>query len=104
MLNLLEFSIRIKLLIQSSFAIYSPVKDTVVTNDRWGLGIPCKHGGFFTCTDRYNPGKYTEKHAQFFILYIRVACLFVMFTVFVMLDYIFFRIIMSYKQLHLFPV
>ncbi|VDH90504.1 alpha-L-fucosidase [Mytilus galloprovincialis] len=35
----------------------SPVKDTVVTNDRWGSGIPCKHGGFFTCTDRFNPGK-----------------------------------------------
>merc|ERR1712156_1353494 len=34
----------------------SPVKDTIVTNDRWGSGIPCKHGGFFTCTDRYNPG------------------------------------------------
>ncbi|XP_076109079.1 alpha-L-fucosidase-like [Mytilus galloprovincialis] len=39
----------------------SPVKDTVVTNDRWGFGIPCKHGGFFTCIDRYNPGK-LQKH------------------------------------------
>ncbi|MEL6475622.1 MAG: alpha-L-fucosidase [Pseudomonadota bacterium] len=35
----------------------SPVKDTVVTNDRWGSGTACKHGGFYTCQDRYNPGK-----------------------------------------------
>jgi len=34
----------------------SPVKDTVVTNDRWGSGIACHHGGFFTCHDRFNPG------------------------------------------------
>ncbi|KAF5277103.1 hypothetical protein FQA39_LY06341 [Lamprigera yunnana] len=35
----------------------SPVKDTVVTNDRWGSGgILCNHGGFYTCFDRYNPG------------------------------------------------
>ncbi|KAF5277100.1 hypothetical protein FQA39_LY06338 [Lamprigera yunnana] len=35
----------------------SPVKDTVVTNDRWGSGpIICEHGGFYTCMDRYNPG------------------------------------------------
>jgi len=34
----------------------SPVKDTVVTNDRWGSGCGCKHGGYFTCADRYNPG------------------------------------------------
>ncbi|OXA51892.1 Alpha-L-fucosidase [Folsomia candida] len=34
----------------------SPVKETVVTNDRWGLGTMCKHGGFNTCADRYNPG------------------------------------------------
>jgi len=33
----------------------SPVKDTVVTNDRWGNGIKCKHGGFLTCSDRYSP-------------------------------------------------
>ncbi|KAJ8925099.1 hypothetical protein NQ315_001280 [Exocentrus adspersus] len=38
----------------------SPVKDTVVVNDRWGKDIPCKHGGFFTCTDRYNPGTLQE--------------------------------------------
>ena len=35
----------------------SPVKDTVVYNDRWGSGNTCKHGSFFTCSDRYNPGK-----------------------------------------------
>ncbi|XP_029452378.1 plasma alpha-L-fucosidase [Rhinatrema bivittatum] len=34
----------------------SPVRDTVVTNDRWGQNCICKHGGFYTCTDRYNPG------------------------------------------------
>ncbi|XP_067001183.2 alpha-L-fucosidase [Anabrus simplex] len=34
----------------------SPVKDTVVVNDRWGPGIPCKHGDFYTCKDRFNPG------------------------------------------------
>ena len=39
---------------------YSPVKDTVVTNDRWGKGTTCKHGGFYTCSDRYNPGKETR--------------------------------------------
>ncbi|RTG90922.1 alpha-L-fucosidase [Schistosoma bovis] len=35
----------------------SPVKDTVVTNDRWGNGCPCKHGGYYSCDDRYHPGK-----------------------------------------------
>eukprot|EP01097_Dermamoeba_algensis_P005925 TRINITY_DN372_c0_g1_i1.p1 TRINITY_DN372_c0_g1~~TRINITY_DN372_c0_g1_i1.p1 ORF type:complete len:252 (-),score=53.16 TRINITY_DN372_c0_g1_i1:27-782(-) len=34
----------------------SPVKDTVVVNDRWGSGINCHHGSYYTCTDRYNPG------------------------------------------------
>ena len=23
---------------------------------RWGQGVLCKHGDFYTCTDRYNPG------------------------------------------------
>lgn len=36
--------------------IYSPVKDTVVVNDRWGINISCHHGGVYTCGDRYNPG------------------------------------------------
>jgi len=35
----------------------SPVKETVVTNDRWGSGCICKHGGFYTCSDHYNPSK-----------------------------------------------
>jgi alpha-L-fucosidase len=34
----------------------SPVRDTVVVNDRWGDGDSCNHGGYYTCTDRYNPG------------------------------------------------
>lgn len=34
----------------------SPVSKTVVTNDRWGIGTLCKHGDFYTCQDRYNPG------------------------------------------------
>lgn len=34
----------------------SPVRDTVVTNDRWCNGCSCKHGGYFTCYDRYDPG------------------------------------------------
>ena len=33
----------------------SPVKDTVVVNDRWGQQTHCKHGGFMTCDDDYNP-------------------------------------------------
>lgn len=33
----------------------SPVKDTVVANDRWGQNTHCKHGGFMTCADNYNP-------------------------------------------------
>ncbi|KAJ3613116.1 hypothetical protein NHX12_019368 [Muraenolepis orangiensis] len=35
----------------------SPVRDTVVTNDRWGLGTICNHGGYYTCADRYLPGQ-----------------------------------------------
>ncbi|UYV72769.1 FUCA1, partial [Cordylochernes scorpioides] len=35
----------------------SPVRDKVVVNDRWGDNIPCHHGGFYTCMDRYNPGE-----------------------------------------------
>ncbi|XP_046581905.1 alpha-L-fucosidase-like [Haliotis rubra] len=39
----------------------SPVKDTVVTNDRWGKDATCHHGGYFTCNDRFNPGV-AQKH------------------------------------------
>jgi alpha-L-fucosidase len=34
----------------------SPVKDTVVVNDRWGSETRGKHGGFYNFDDRYNPG------------------------------------------------
>ncbi|XP_041665280.1 tissue alpha-L-fucosidase-like [Cheilinus undulatus] len=35
----------------------SPVKDRVVTNDRWGAGCACKHGGYYNCEDKFTPGK-----------------------------------------------
>ncbi|XP_068189428.1 tissue alpha-L-fucosidase-like [Antennarius striatus] len=35
----------------------SPVKDKVVTNDRWGKDCACKHGGYYNCADRYTPDK-----------------------------------------------
>ena len=38
--------------------VYSPVKDYVVVNDRWGKGDHCTHGGYFTCHDRFNPGEW----------------------------------------------
>lgn len=28
----------------------------MVTNDRWGSGSICTHGGYYTCADRYQPG------------------------------------------------
>ncbi|XP_023296903.2 putative alpha-L-fucosidase [Lucilia cuprina] len=34
----------------------SPVRDTIVTNDRWGIGTACLHGDFYNCKDRFNPG------------------------------------------------
>lgn len=34
----------------------SPVRETVVTNDRWGFGTACQHGDFYNCADRFNPG------------------------------------------------
>ncbi|EFO23610.2 alpha-L-fucosidase [Loa loa] len=34
----------------------SPVRDTVVVNDRWGEGISGKHGGFLTYSDHFDPG------------------------------------------------
>ncbi|CAG2100456.1 unnamed protein product [Medioppia subpectinata] len=39
----------------------SPVKDSVVVNDRWGTGTGGKHGDFFNYHDRYNPGV-IQKH------------------------------------------
>ena len=37
----------------------SPVRDVVVTNDRWGKETSCKHGGFLSCNDRHNPSKFS---------------------------------------------
>lgn len=38
----------------------SPVKESVVVNDRWGSGVLCQHGDFYTCQDNFNPGKLLE--------------------------------------------
>ncbi|CAG2169798.1 unnamed protein product, partial [Oppiella nova] len=35
----------------------SPVKDTVVVNDRWGSETDGHHGDFYNYDDNYNPGK-----------------------------------------------
>ncbi len=35
----------------------SPVRETVVVNDRWSTNTSCRHGDFFTCSDNYNPKK-----------------------------------------------
>ena len=43
---------------------YSPVKDTVVTNDRWGSNVGCKHGGFWTCGDKFNPGNFYQNELR----------------------------------------
>lgn len=32
------------------------LQDVVVTNDRWGNGCYCKHGGYFNCADKFTPG------------------------------------------------
>lgn len=32
------------------------MRDTIVTNDRWGFGTACQHGDFYNCQDRFNPG------------------------------------------------
>lgn len=37
------------------------MKETIVTNDRWGIGTLCEHGDFLTCADRYNPGVLQKK-------------------------------------------
>jgi alpha-L-fucosidase len=41
--------------------LFSPVKDVVVVNDRWGDGIQGHHGGFFTFADRFDPGLQRER-------------------------------------------
>jgi alpha-L-fucosidase len=40
------------------YATNSTVATQAVWNDRWGSDTLCKHGGFLTCTDRYDPGVY----------------------------------------------
>ena len=35
----------------------SPVKDTIVVNDRWGH-VDCKHGDYYDCSDRFHPCKF----------------------------------------------
>ena len=44
--------------------IFSPVKDKILTNDRWGGDTFCKHGGFWTCSDRFHPGVYRERERE----------------------------------------
>lgn len=39
----------------------SPVRETVVVNDRWGKGTRNRHGGVWTAKDHYNPGT-LQKH------------------------------------------
>ncbi len=38
--------------------ICSPVKDSVVVNDRWGPGTLGKHGGYLTYADEFDPGNW----------------------------------------------
>ena len=33
----------------------------MVVNDRWGTHDQCKNGGYFTCHDRYHPGKHVRR-------------------------------------------
>eukprot|EP00118_Oscarella_pearsei_P002106 m.9541 g.9541 ORF g.9541 m.9541 type:complete len:568 (+) comp21418_c0_seq1:182-1885(+) len=39
----------------------SPVKDEVVVDDRWGTDAKCHHGGYWTCTDKFEPN-YVPPH------------------------------------------
>lgn len=47
-----------------SIHIFSPVKNTVVVNDRWGEGIAGKHGGFLTYSDHFDPGLFFSKFRE----------------------------------------
>lgn len=42
----------------------SPVKEEIVVNDRWGQGIPCHHGGYYTCKDGFNPLKLQQHYFE----------------------------------------
>ncbi|XP_075741197.1 tissue alpha-L-fucosidase-like [Rhipicephalus microplus] len=35
----------------------SPVRSSVVVNDRWGVNTSCRHGDVYACHDHYNPGR-----------------------------------------------
>ena len=52
------------IIINTQFTIifHSPVKDTVVVNDRWGKGSKCAHGGYYTCRDPQDPGEKLQWH------------------------------------------
>lgn len=38
-------------------ALLGSLQDVVVTNDRWGAGCYCKHGGYYNCADKFTPGQ-----------------------------------------------
>ena len=40
--------------------LYSPVKDSIVVNDRWGIGCKCIHGGYYTCRNKTDPCELTK--------------------------------------------
>ena len=42
--------------LHSGLLFLVPFQDVVVTNDRWGAGCACKHGGYFNCADKFTPG------------------------------------------------
>lgn len=50
----------------------SPVKDKVVVNDRWGKGVVCNHGSYYTCSDRYNPGIFGSVCVKSFVILLYV--------------------------------
>ena len=36
--------------------LYSPVRDNILVNDRWGNETRCKHGDIKDCADKFDPG------------------------------------------------
>lgn len=59
----MEFSLFVQI-----FFFFSPVKDTVIVNDRWGKEAECHHGDVFTCYDQYNPGTAPVTHSLIYNL------------------------------------
>ena len=41
--------------------VFSPVRDNILVNDRWGFGTMCKHGDVKNCQDGYDPCRYPVK-------------------------------------------